>query len=262
MRTNKRTWPKRRAGLSSDNRRVDAEHEVDDGHHCSVASCNPLVAKPTIEKNDLGSGLTEDEARRLAEIRSQRVRISARIRFGWRLRNSGRRYRGCSSRGLLQLALGEYVDLGYRVAVGVQRGFGIFSGSEGTGNARSLEGPAGLDRRRRRDGTWQTLPATTLVPGDVVKLSLGSVVPGDVRLTKGAILIDQSMLTGRSVPIEKRDRRTYAGALVRRGEAVVKCRRRARVQGPRRNAELIRTAHVESTEQKAIFRVVRNLADL
>jgi H+-transporting ATPase len=54
----------------------------------------------------------------------------------------------------------------------------------------------------RRDGAWKTIPAAELVPGDVVKLSLGAVVAADVRLTGGEILLDQSMLTGESVPIE------------------------------------------------------------
>jgi E1-E2 ATPase len=59
-----------------------------------------------------------------------------------------------------------------------------------------------------------------VVPGDVVKLSLGDVVSADVKLTGGEVLLDQSMLTGESVPIEAgAGVQTYAGALVRRGEA-------------------------------------------
>jgi len=54
----------------------------------------------------------------------------------------------------------------------------------------------------RRDGTWKNIPATELVPGDTVKLSLGGVVAADVKLVEGSVLLDQSMLTGESVPIE------------------------------------------------------------
>ena len=65
------------------------------------------------------------------------------------------------------------------------------------------------------------MPATELVVGDVVELSLGAVVAADVRLTDGSVLIDQSMLTGESVPLEAAAGfETYAGALVRRGQAV------------------------------------------
>jgi len=67
---------------------------------------------------------------------------------------------------------------------------------------------------------WKIVAASELVPGDLIKLSLGGVVAADVTLTRGEILLDQSMLTGESVPIEAGGGvQTYAGALVRRGEA-------------------------------------------
>jgi H+-transporting ATPase len=99
------------------------------------------------------------------------------------------------------------------------------------------------------------------VEGDIVKLSLGTVVPADARLIDGFVLIDQSMLTGESVPVESgAGANTYAGALIRRGEAIAQIVATGARTKFGRSAELIRTAHVESTEQKAIFRVVRNLA--
>jgi H+-transporting ATPase len=67
----------------------------------------------------------------------------------------------------------------------------------------------------QRDGVWKTVPAAELVPGDMVKLSLGGVVAADVTLSGGGILLDQSMLTGESVPIEAGvGVQTFAGALV------------------------------------------------
>jgi H+-transporting ATPase len=50
----------------------------------------------------------------------------------------------------------------------------------------------------RRDGVWTTLPAEDLVPGDVVHLRQGTIVPADVRLEDGSLLVDQSALTGES----------------------------------------------------------------
>jgi H+-transporting ATPase len=99
-----------------------------------------------------------------------------------------------------------------------------------------------------------------VVPGDVVKLSLGGVVTG-VRLTSDEVLLDQSMLTGESIPIEARTGlQTYAGALVRRGEAVAVVTATGARTKFGRTAELVRTAHVVSSQQKAVLRVVRNLA--
>ena len=113
----------------------------------------------------------------------------------------------------------------------------------------------------RRDGAWATLPASGLVPGDVVKLSLGGVVAADMRIVGGEVLLDQSMLTGESVPVEAgAGTPAYAGALVRRGEAVAEVTATGAHTRFGRTAELVRTAHVVSSQQKTVLRVVRNLA--
>src|SRR6202166_5025445 len=113
----------------------------------------------------------------------------------------------------------------------------------------------------RRDGNWGSLPAAELVSGDLVKLSLGGVVAADVRLIGGEILLDQSMLTGESVPIEaEAGALTYTGALVRRGEAAAEVTTTGARTKFGRTAELVRTAHVVGSQQKAVLRVVRNLA--
>jgi len=108
---------------------------------------------------------------------------------------------------------------------------------------------------------WKIVAASELVPGDLIKLSLGGVVAADVTLTRGEILLDQSMLTGESVPIEAGGGvQTYAGALVRRGEAEAEVTATGARTKFGRTAELVRTAHVVSTEQKSVLHVVRNLA--
>jgi H+-transporting ATPase len=125
----------------------------------------------------------------------------------------------------------------------------------------ALKSRLALTASVRRDGIWKTVPAAELVVGDVVKLSLGAVVAADVHLSEGSVLIDQSMLTGESVPIEGGPGlQTYAGALVRRGEAVAEVTGTGTRTKFGRTAELVRTAHVTSTQQKVVFRVVRNLA--
>lgn len=73
----------------------------------------------------------------------------------------------------------------------------------------------------RPDSVRATLTAVALVPGDTVKMSSGAVVAAAVRLMKGGILPDQSMLAGESILIEAGPGfQTFAGGLVRRGEAV------------------------------------------
>jgi H+-transporting ATPase len=95
----------------------------------------------------------------------------------------------------------------------------------------------------------------------LVKLSLGAVVAADVHLTGGSVQLDQSMLTGESLPIEAgAGVDSYAGALVRRGEATAVVTATGARTKFGRTAELVRTAHVVSTQQKAVLKIVRNLA--
>jgi len=113
----------------------------------------------------------------------------------------------------------------------------------------------------RRDGVWKNLPAADLVPGDILKLSLGGVVAADVKLIGGNVLSDQSMLTGESIGTEAgAGFQIFAGALVQRGEAVAEVTATGTRTKFGRTAELVRTAHVVSSQQKAVLRVVRNLA--
>ena len=112
-----------------------------------------------------------------------------------------------------------------------------------------------------RDDAWKNLPAADLVPGDIIKLSLGGVVAADVKLLEGNILLDQSMLTGESIGTEAGPGfQTFAGALVQRGEAVAEVTATGIRTKFGRTAELVRTAHVVSSQKKAVLQVVRNLA--
>jgi H+-transporting ATPase len=163
---------------------------------------------------------------------------------------------------VLELALGKYVEAAIIAGLLIfNAALGLFQESRAQATLAALKSRLALSASVRRDGAWKTIPAAELVPGDVVKLSLGAVVAADVKLTAGEVLLDQSMLTGESVPIEAgAGVQTYAGALVRRGEAVAEVTATGVHTKFGRTAELIRTAHVVSTQQKAVLRVVRNLA--
>ncbi len=163
---------------------------------------------------------------------------------------------------VLQIALGDYAEAAIIAGLLVfNAALGLFQESRAQSTLAALKSRLALTASVRRDNTWGTIPAADLVPGDIVKLSLGGVVAADVRLIAGEILLDQSMLTGESVPMEAGPGLdTYAGALVRRGEAVAEVTATGSRTKFGRTAELVRTAHVESSQQKAVLRVVRNLA--
>ncbi len=162
----------------------------------------------------------------------------------------------------LQVALGDYAEAAIIAGLLVfNAGIGFIQEGRAQATLAALKSRLALTASVRRDGNWATVPAAALVPGDVVKLSLGGVVPADVRLSEGEILLDQSMLTGESVPIEAGPGvQTFAGALVRRGEAVAEVTATGARTKFGRTAELVRTAHVASSQQKAVLHVVRNLA--
>ncbi len=163
---------------------------------------------------------------------------------------------------VLELVLGKYVEAAIIALLLVfNAALGLFQESRAQATLAALKSRLALSASVKRDGAWKTVPATDLVLGDLVKLSLGGVVAADVKLTGGEVLLDQSMLTGESVPIEAAAGiQTYAGALVRRGEAEAEVTATGIRTKFGRTAELVRTAHVVSSQQKAVLRVVRNLA--
>lgn len=165
---------------------------------------------------------------------------------------------------MLEMVLGKYVEAGIIAALlAFNAALGFLQEGRAQATLAALKSRLALNASVKRDNAWTTVPAAQLVVGDIVKLSLGAVVAADVRLTEGSVLLDQSMLTGESVPIEAgAGFETYAGALVRRGEAVAEVTATGARTKFGRTAELVRTAHVESSQQKAVLRVVRNLAML
>ncbi len=165
---------------------------------------------------------------------------------------------------VLQLAAGERVEAGM---VGALLIINVLLGivQEGKANATLalLRKRLAPKARVRRDGQWSDIAAAQLVPGGVVQLSLGGIVPADVRILSGTVLLDQSMLTGESVAVEQQSGATaYSGALVRRGEAVAEVTATGARTYFGRTAELVSKADVESTEQKAVMGVVKALTAL
>jgi H+-transporting ATPase len=224
-----------------------------------------LPANPeTATRPDQASGLTSEEARRRLEKVGPNTMPDTALHP---LRRALEKFWApvpwmLEAAIVLELVLGKYVEAAIiAVLLVFNAALGLFQESRAQATLAALKSRLALNASVRRDGAWKTLPAAELVPGDLVKLSLGGVVAADVKLTEGEVLLDQSMLTGESVPIEAGPGvQTFAGALVRRGEAVAE----ATATGTRtrfgRTAELVRTAHVVSSQQKAVLRVVRNLA--
>jgi H+-transporting ATPase len=163
---------------------------------------------------------------------------------------------------VLELVLHKYYEAAIIAGLLVfNAALAFFQEGRAQATLAALKSRLALNASVQRDGEWKTVPAVELVCGDLVKLSLGGVVAADVHLTGGSVELDQSMLTGESLPIDDGPGTdTFAGALVRRGEATAVVTATGARTKFGRTAELVGTAHVASTQQKAVLKIVRNLA--
>ncbi|GMV54626.1 MAG: cation transporter [Betaproteobacteria bacterium] len=169
---------------------------------------------------------------------------------------------------LLEIAILIQLGLGQTVEAAIISGLLLFNATlgfiqEGRANAAlaALKERLAPTALACRDGEWARLPAAELVPGDAIRLPLGALVPADARIVSGALLLDQSTLTGESVPVEvAAGDPVYAGSFVRRGEALAEVTATGTRTYFGRAAELVRTARTASTEQRAIFAATKNLA--
>ncbi len=126
------------------------------------------------------------------------------------------------------------------------------------GNAvAALKAKLALHARVKRDGSWKTVPARELVPGDLMRVDIGEIVPADARLFEGdPIEVDQSALTGESLPVDRRSGDlVYSGSIVKQGEidALVIATGGKTYFG--KTAHLVETAHTVSHFQRAVMRI-------
>jgi H+-transporting ATPase len=159
---------------------------------------------------------------------------------------------------ILSALLQHWDDLGVIVALLLMNGIVGFREEYQAGNAiAALKAKLALQARVKRDGAWSTVPARELVPGDLVRLRIGEIVPADARLLEGdPVEVDQSALTGESLPVEhKPGDAVYSGSIIRQGEidALVYATGKGTYYG--KTAELVETAQTRSHFQRAVIRI-------
>ena len=121
----------------------------------------------------------------------------------------------------------------------------------------ALKARLAIKAKVKRDGKWEDPKASELVPGDVVRLRLGDIVPADARLLDGdSIEVDQSALTGESLPVTaKPGGAVYSGSIIRQGEidAIVYATGTNTYFG--KTAQMVQSAHTVSHFQKAVMKI-------
>ena len=126
------------------------------------------------------------------------------------------------------------------------------------GNAiEALKAKLAVKARVKRDGKWVNPAARELVPGDVIRLRLGDIVPADARLLDGdEVSVDQSALTGESLPATRKPgEAVFSGSIIRRGEigALVYATGAKTYFG--KTAQLVQEAHTVSHFQRAVLKI-------
>jgi H+-transporting ATPase len=113
----------------------------------------------------------------------------------------------------------------------------------------------------KAEGDWQTLDARELVPGDIIMVGLGDVVPADAKILSGSISADQAALTGESLPVEvKEGDIIYTGSIVKRGEVrcvVVNTGMRTYFG---KTVELVNIAKPKSKTEEIMFTLSKNVS--
>jgi H+-transporting ATPase len=118
---------------------------------------------------------------------------------------------------VLQRYADMYIILGLLVFNAV---LGFIEEQHASGVVEALKEKLRVSARVLRDGTWRSIPARELVPGDVVRIRQGDFVPADVKIATGELEVDQSALTGESMAVEKQSGEfLYSGSIAKRGES-------------------------------------------
>lgn len=122
---------------------------------------------------------------------------------------------------VLSAATGDWMSFGVILSLLLINGLiGFFEEHKAADAMDQLRSQLSPKARAFRDGTWREIDATLLVPGDVVELRLGDIVPADIDLFEGDYLsVDQSALTGESLPVTRGvAQAVYSGTVVKQGE--------------------------------------------
>ncbi len=162
---------------------------------------------------------------------------------------------------ILELVLGKWAEaaiIGLLLVFNSTLGFRQEHKAQGALNA--LKKRLHITARVCRDGQWSTIAARDLVPGDLVHVRVGDIVAADMILADGQILVDQSALTGESMPVDRGAPATvYSASIVRRGEASGTVTATGAQSYFGKTAELVRSAGSKSHLEELVLSIVRYL---
>lgn len=139
----------------------------------------------------------------------------------------------------------------------INGGIGFWQEKSASDALDALKRQLALKARVLRDGNWQEIDASQIVPGDLLRLRLGDVVPADAKLLQGDYLsIDQSALTGESLPVTRKPGEVaYSSTAIKEGEMVAVAYATGASTFFGRTAQLVQTAGAVSHFQRAVLHI-------
>jgi H+-transporting ATPase len=158
----------------------------------------------------------------------------------------------------LSAIVGHWVDL---IIISVLLMFnavvGFWQEHQAANAVDALKKQLALKARVKRDGQWAEIDSVNLVPGDIVRLRLGDIIPADVRLIEGDYLsVDQSALTGESLPVDKNvGDVAYSSSVAKQGEMVALVTATGASTFFGKTAKLVSSAKSVSHFQKAVLTI-------
>jgi H+-transporting ATPase len=191
----------------------------DDGDYCNLSAEEALAEL----RADTAHGLSSDDAgQRLAQYGPNAIaekRVSPLQKFlsyfwgpvPWMI----------EAAALLSIMVRHWADFAIIVTMLLlNAAVGFWQEYKADNAIATLKRSLALKARALRDGRWQDLPARQLVPGDIVLVQLGNIIPADLKLIDGDYLsVDESALTGESLPVDKKvGDPAYSGAIAKLGE--------------------------------------------
>lgn len=134
---------------------------------------------------------------------------------------------------------------------------GFWQENQASNAVDALKKQLALSARAKRSGSWKKVEAKSLVPGDIVRMRLGDVIPADVRIIEGEFLsCDEAALTGESLPVEKKlGDLCYSGSTIKQGEVVAVVIATGGETFFGKTAKLVSTAQATSHFQKAVLNI-------
>jgi len=160
---------------------------------------------------------------------------------------------------LLTLVLGHYLESVIIFALlTVNAVIGCLQSQNSHNAVEMLKKKLEIKSRVLRDGEWALLSAREIVPGDIVALRLGDLVPADAYILSGGLSVDQSALTGESMPVSAAPSDIlYSGSVVKRGEARCVAVRTGAGTYFGKTAELVKIAGPKSKQEELMLTIVK-----